>query len=59
MYKHLNPALLAASAAIICLSFCLKVDEIGLDTGDIYQSISFSASVSDWETHIYEDNNVF
>lgn len=32
---------------------------LGLDTGDIYQSISFSASVSDWETHIYEDNNVF
>lgn len=32
---------------------------LGLDTGEIYQAVAFSASVSDWETHIYEDNEVF
>ena len=32
---------------------------MGLDTGELYKAISFSASVADWETHIYEDNEVF
>lgn len=32
---------------------------LGLDTGKLYQQIVFSASVSDWETKIYEDNSEF
>lgn len=32
---------------------------LGLDTGEIYKAVAFSASVADWETHIYEDNEVF
>ena len=32
---------------------------LGLDTGKLYQQIVFSASVSDWETKIYEDNDGF
>ncbi len=32
---------------------------LGLDTGKLYEAIVFSASVSDWETKIYEDNSEF
>jgi len=32
---------------------------LGLDTGELYHAIQFSASVADWESHIYEDNEVF
>lgn len=32
---------------------------LGLDTGKYYQQISFGASVSDWETKIYENNDDF
>jgi len=32
---------------------------LGLDLSSIYQPISFTAGVSDWETQIYEDNEVF
>ena len=32
---------------------------LGLDTGKLYQQITFQASVSDWETKIYEDNGDF
>ena len=32
---------------------------LGLDTGKLYQQISFQASVSDWETKIYENNDDF
>ena len=32
---------------------------LGLDTGELFHAIQFSASVADWETHIYEDNEVF
>lgn len=32
---------------------------LGLDTGKLYQQIVFSASVSEWETKIYEDNDTF
>lgn len=32
---------------------------LGLDLSEIYKQISFTASVSDWETHIYENNDDF
>lgn len=32
---------------------------LGLDTGKLYSQIAFSASVSDWETKIYENNDEF
>ena len=32
---------------------------MGLDTGKLYQAIAFSATVSDWETKIYENNDDF
>lgn len=32
---------------------------LGLDLTKVYKAISFSASVSDWETKIYENNDVF
>ena len=32
---------------------------LGLDTGKLFNEISFAASVSDWETKIYEDNDEF
>ena len=32
---------------------------LGLDTGKLYQQIAFSATVSDWETKIYENNDEF
>ena len=32
---------------------------LGLDLTDIYKQISFTASVSDWETRIYENNDDF
>ncbi len=32
---------------------------LGLDLSKIYKQISFSASVSDWETAIYENNDDF
>ena len=32
---------------------------LGIDLGKIYKEIVFSASVSDWETKIYEDNEDF
>ncbi len=32
---------------------------IGLDLSSVYRQIAFSASVSDWETKIYENNDVF
>ena len=32
---------------------------LGLDTGKLYQQVAFSASVSDWETKIYENNDDF
>jgi len=32
---------------------------LGLDTGKLYKQIAFSASVSDWETKIYENNDEF
>jgi hypothetical protein len=32
---------------------------LGLDTGKLYQQITFQASVSDWETKIYENNDDF
>lgn len=32
---------------------------IGLDLSSVYQEITFTASVSDWETKIYEDNEDF
>lgn len=32
---------------------------LGLDTGKLYQQVAFSASVSDWETKIYENNEDF
>lgn len=32
---------------------------LGLDTGKLYQQITFAASVSDWETKIYENNDDF
>lgn len=32
---------------------------LGLDTGKLYQAITFDAAVSDWETKIYEDNDEF
>ena len=32
---------------------------IGIDLSSVYREISFSASVSDWETKIYENNDEF
>lgn len=32
---------------------------LGLDTGKLYQQITFDAYVSDWETKIYENNDDF
>ena len=32
---------------------------IGIDLSSVYREISFSASVSDWETKIYENNDIF
>lgn len=32
---------------------------LGLDLGTVYQPISFSAGISDWETKIYENNEDF
>ena len=32
---------------------------LGLDTGKLYNEITFAPSVSDWETKIYEDNDEF
>ena len=32
---------------------------LGLDTGKLYSQVAFSASVSDWETKIYENNDDF
>lgn len=32
---------------------------LGLDLTTVYQEVAFSASVSDWETKIYENNDVF
>ncbi len=32
---------------------------LGLDTGKLYQQVAFQASVSDWETKIYENNDDF
>lgn len=32
---------------------------LGLDLGKVYQAVAFDASVSDWETRIYEDNEDF
>jgi hypothetical protein len=32
---------------------------LGLDLSKIYKEITFSASVSDWETSIYENNDDF
>jgi len=32
---------------------------LGLDTGKFFHQISFTASVSDWETKIYENNDDF
>lgn len=32
---------------------------LGLDTGKYYEPVSFGASVSDWETKIYENNDDF
>lgn len=32
---------------------------IGIDISSVYSEITFSPSVSDWETKIYENNNVF
>lgn len=32
---------------------------LGLDLSTVYQAVAFSASVSDWETKIYEDNEDF
>lgn len=32
---------------------------LGLDTGKLYQEITFDVAVSDWETKIYEDNDEF
>ena len=32
---------------------------LGLDLSKVYQAVVFSASVSDWETKIYEDNEDF
>ena len=32
---------------------------LGLDLSTVYKQISFTATVSDWETHIYENNDDF
>jgi len=32
---------------------------LGLDTGKLYKEITFDATVSDWETKIYENNDEF
>ncbi len=32
---------------------------LGLDIGKLYTEVNFSAAVSDWETQIYENNDVF
>lgn len=32
---------------------------LGLDAGELYKAITFAPGVADWETHIYEDNEVF
>ncbi len=32
---------------------------LGLDLGNVYRQIAFSASVNDWETKIYENNDDF
>ena len=32
---------------------------LGLDLGSVYSEITFSPTVSEWETKIYENNDVF
>ena len=51
---------LLATIALAFVSSCAKIDDVPtLDLSKVYKQISFSATVSDWETAIYENNDDF